>query len=36
MFQCVLLFVIGVIIGYKVLPLTINKINDIKKKKGDK
>lgn len=36
MFQCILTFVIGVIIGYRVLPIIINKIKETKKKKGDK
>lgn len=35
MLQCILTFVIGVIIGYRVLPITINKIKETKKKKGD-
>lgn len=36
MFQCLLTFVIGVIIGYKCLPIIINKIKETKNKKGDK
>lgn len=36
MFQLVIAYLIGVIIGYKVIPYAINKINNRKNKKGDK